>query len=249
MKNAIRIGLICLAPWLAPAGSKADPFGDCADRIQTNPDCVLAIADAFATRYRSPDFKRAEAAEMLIEAGRIAAALRLVPMIGSESEQYKIDELILSFYARERRLIEAEAYVAALPEDPPKWAKHKTRRTGNTRRNFPWIWAQDAPEADVLETLDWVTGKVPDPADRARITASLIPTLARQGHLDRAYDELHAYMAFAQKAPRRRYGFDPRTQYLRFLGSFEPSPLDRAADLVWVALLKGRRDIADRLDE
>ena len=150
MKRMLFAVAVCLAPWTV----LADPVADCAERLATDPDCALEVAEAYSANLRPGSV--VDAGTALAEAGRIDAAKRLLQLLKDEQEQYEIDYAALKFFAKERRFDDAQAYLADLPTDGPKWSRSERSRASVGRRDFNWLWVSNAPEEDVLETLDWI---------------------------------------------------------------------------------------------
>jgi hypothetical protein len=197
-----------------------------------------------------------------VEVGRIDAAKRLLQILKDEQDQYAIDFAVLEFFAKERRFDDAQAYLAALPNDSPKWSPLTRTRASVGRRDFDWLWISNAPKEDVLKTIDWIATSNSSPEDRGRMRASLIHTLAEQGLLDTAYQELQrvnpSKRRVYEKTLRVRRGNSVSNVRMKSTSSpsisspvdklIQPSRTSIAAGLVWTSILKGRPDIATQIN-
>jgi hypothetical protein len=258
MKRILLAAAIGVAPWIA----QATPIADCVERFASDRDCALEIAEAYSARYWPDQRPVVRASRALAEAGRIDAATRLLQLLKDEQDQYAIDFAILEFFAKERRFDDAQAYLAALPNDSPRWGPPIRTRASIGQRDFDWLWVSNAPKEDVLKTIDWIATSISSPEDRGKLRASLILTLAEQGHLDTAFQELQEVKPrerrVREKSVRVRRGDRLSTATMRSTSSpsisspvdrrISPSRISIAANLVWISILKGRSDLARQIN-
>ena len=99
MKRILLAAAIGVAPWIA----QANQFAECVEQFESNPHCALELAEAYSNKYWPDQRPVVRASRALVEAGRIDAAKRLLPILKNEQDQYTIDFAILEFFAKERR--------------------------------------------------------------------------------------------------------------------------------------------------